>query len=345
MMSEFSSMSNPRQVVSSMTPSGIRQVGKFLGRVALAGLLAGAINGQTPQNPPAKPPSTPILGSASDLDKVVMKVGDENVTQADLDFIIATMNPQAKRVLTTQGRRALGDQYATLLVLEQRALAEHLDSSPAFARQLAMKRRELLAEAAYTEIARQAAVTPEEASQYYAAHPDEFEQLKVRQVIIRKRAEGAPPGAKGLPAAEARSRAEDVRKAMIAGADPKKVVEQFQVPEVVIIDADPRDVRRDALPADMQKAAAQLKDGEVSEVFDLPQVVALFQLVARRQPELKEVSAQIENSLRQKKIEAALADLKKGAHIWTDDAYFAPPQPTPPEGTSKTPPTSPPAKP
>jgi DNA-binding transcriptional regulator YdaS (Cro superfamily) len=274
-----------------------------------------------------------------------MKVGEEKVTQADLDFVVATLNPQAKRALATQGRRALGDQYATLLVLEQRALAEHLDSSPAVVRQLAMHRRQLLAEAAYTEIARQAAVAPEETSQYYTAHPDEFEQVKIRQVFIRKRAEGAPAGAKGLPLAEARSRAEAVRKELLAGTDPKKVAEQFQVPDVVIIDAEPREVGRATLRPEMQKAASQLKDGEISEVFDLPQVLVFFQVVAHRTPELKEVSAQIENTLRQKKIEAALAELRKEAHIWTDDAYFAAPEPAPPEGVSKAPPVGPPTKP
>jgi parvulin-like peptidyl-prolyl isomerase len=328
-----------------MLSNGARKIGKLIGGVALAGLLAGAINGQTPQNPPATPPSAPLPGNTPNLDKVVMKVGEEKVTQADLDFIIATLNPQERRRLATQGRRALGDQYATLLVLEQRAVAEHLDSSPAFTRQLAMHRRQLLAEAAYSEIARQAAVTPEETNQYFTAHSNDFEQVKIRQVVIRKRAEGGPEGTKGLPLTEARTRAEDIRKAMTAGTDPKKLAEQFQVPDVVIIDADPRDFGRAAMPPEMQKASAQLKDGEVSEVFDLPQVLAFFQLVSRRQPELKEVSAQIENSLRQKKIEAALADLKKEAHIWTDDTYFAAPVPPVPEGISKTPPASPPAKP
>ena len=328
-----------------MALMGVGKMGKFMGGVALVGLLAGTVYGQTPQKPPVKPPSAPLPASASDLDKVVMKVGDEKVTQADLDFIIATMNPQAKRALATQGRKALGDQYATMMVLEQRAVAEHLDSSPAFIRQLTMQRRQLLAEAAYSEIARQAAVTPEETNQYFTAHAEELGQFKIRQVAIRKRPEGAAEGTKGLPVEEAKTRAEDIRKAMIAGADPKKVAEQFQVPDVVIIDVEPRDVGRDAMRPDMQKAASQLKDGEVSEVFDLPQVLLFFQLVGHRQPELKEVSAQIEKSLRQKKIEAALADLKKEAHIWTDDAYFAAPVATPPEETPKTPPASPPARP
>jgi hypothetical protein len=324
---------------------GVRKIGKFIGGAILIGLMAVAVYGQTPQKPPAKPPSAPLPAGAANLDKVVMKVGAENVTQTDLDFVIATLNPQDKRSLASQGRKSLGDKYATLLVLEQRAVAQHLDSSPAFVRQLRMQRRQLLAEAAYAEITRQAAVTPEETNQYFTTHTEELGQFKIRQVVIRKRAEGAAEGTKGLPLAEAKTRAEDIRKAMIAGGDQKKVAEQFQVPDEVIIDVEPRDVGRDAMRPDMQIAASQLKEGGVSEVFDLPQVLAFFQLVGHRQPELKEVSAQIENSLRQKKIDAALEGLKKDAHIWTDDAYFAPPAPTPPEAAPKTPPASPPAKP
>jgi DNA-binding transcriptional regulator YdaS (Cro superfamily) len=317
----------------------MRQTGKFLGGAILAGLLAGVINGQTPQNPPANAPSAPSP------DKVVMKVGQEQVTAGDFDFVIASMSPENKRALATQGRKPLGDQYATLLVLEQHAVARHLDSSPAVVRQLAMRRRELLAQAAYSEIARQAAVTPEEASQYYAAHPDEFEQLKIRQVVIRKLAEGAPAGSKGFPLAEAQTRAEDIRKALLAGADPKKVADQFKAADAVMIDAEPRDVGRDVMPPDMQKAASELKDGEISQVFDMPQALVFFQIVSRRQPELKEVSTQIENSLRQKKIDAAVEGLKKEAHIWTDDSYFSAPVSAPPARATKTPLAAPPAKP
>jgi len=328
-----------------MFSSSVRQIAKYLGGVILAGLLAGAIYGQTPQNPPATPPSAPTPGSTSDLDKVIMKVGEEPVTQADMEFILGTLNAQAKRTLAAQGRRPLGEQYAMTLLLEQRALADHLDATPAFVRQLAFQRRQLLAGAAYGEVARQAVVTSEETSQYYTAHPEEFEQVKVRQVVVRKRAEGAQEGAKGLALPEARSRAEAIRKAFLAGTDPKKIAEQFQVADEVLVDVEPRVVSRGTMRPDMEKAAFQLKDGEISEVIDVPQALVFFQAAEHHRQELKEVSAKIEDSLRQKKINATLAELRSKAAVWMDDSYFAAPKATPPAGPSQTPPASPPVQP
>jgi len=44
--------------------------------------------------------------------------------------------------------------------------------------------------------------------------------------------------------------------------------------------------------------------------------------------ELKDVSSQIENTLRQQKVNSALDELKKNAKVWLDDGYFpAPSQP------------------
>jgi hypothetical protein len=41
--------------------------------------------------------------------------------------------------------------------------------------------------------------------------------------------------------------------------------------------------------------------------------------------ELNNVSSQIENTLRQQKVDSAVDTLKKNAKVWMDEDYFAPP--------------------
>ncbi len=107
------------------------------------------------------------------------------------------------------------------------------------------------------------------------------------------------------------------------------MVEDFKAPNDVMIDAEPRTVRRGQLVATLDKAAFGLKDGELSLPLDTQQALVLLQVVGHRHSDLKDVSAGIENTLRQQKFEAAVNDLKKKAGIWMDEDYFRAPQPAP----------------
>jgi hypothetical protein len=225
-----------------------------------------------------------------------------------------------------------------MLVLSQMALSHHLDATPAFQENAALQRRQLLAMTAYQEIVRQSAVTPEETSAYYGAHQSDFVEARVLRVAIFKKPEGAKEGTPGFTAEEAKSRAEEIRKALSSGDDPKKVAEKYQVPNVVRVDTEPYPVRRGGgMRADMQKAAFELKVGEVSEVFELGQSLVFFKVVSRGLQELKIVSSQIENTLQQQKVNSALDALKKNAKVWMDEGYFAPPSQAAPPGAVKPP--------
>jgi parvulin-like peptidyl-prolyl isomerase len=303
----------------------------------IAGLLVGVGYAQAPggQRPPGLAPNA--AAQSSSPDKVVLKVGDESLTQGEVDGFIQGLPPQAQRNLATQGRRPLGDEFVLMLVLSQEALKHHLDSTPAFQQMLALRRRQLLATTEYQEIMRQSVVTPEEISKYYAGHQSEFEETRLYQVVIRKKPEGAKEGTPGLTAEEAKTRAEEIRKAMLSGEDPKKLAERFQLPNVVRVDAEPFPVRRGSMGPDMEKAAFELKEGEVSEVFDVAQSLLFFKVASHKVRELSDVSSQIENTLQKQKVNSAVDDLKKNAKVWLDDGYFATPvQPGPP-GAAKPP--------
>lgn len=305
--------------------SNIRSVQErwFTIGLLMVGLSMGTAYGQAPagQKPTGLVLSDALAPQAAS-DKVVLKVGDEAVTQGDIDGLIKSLNPQAQKALATQGRRPLGEQYALMLVLSQNAVSHHLDATPSFQRTLALQRTQLLAQLAYQELAQQNGVSPEETSKYFAAHSKEFDQVLIRQVVILKKPEGAKEGL-GLTAEEAKARADAIRKALSAGEDAKKVAEQFRLPDVIRVDPDPTAVRRGAMRADMDKAAFELKDGQVSQDFDSPQSILFFQVTGHRPADLKDVSSQLENIVRQQKIEGALAELKKNAQIWMDDGYFA----------------------
>lgn len=273
--------------------------------------------------PPATP--APLKTPPAPGEKVVLKVGNEQVSEADLEFVISKLNPEIRQAVARQGKQPIGAQYALMLVLAGMAVSHRLDSSPDFRRQNELQRLQMLAQAEYENIVSQTKISPDEVNQYYAGHPGEFDQAQIRQVVIRKTPEGAKEGTPGLPAPEAKAKAEEIRKALAAGGDPAKVAQDFSVANVVQIDLQPRAVRRGQLPADLDKAAFELKDGEVSNPFETPQALVLVQVAGRRHLELKDASSDLENRLRDQKVQASIGELQNKANVWMDEQYFAAP--------------------
>lgn len=285
---------------------------------------------------PAKPASQSEAAKAAQEgpEKVVLKVGNQQYTQADMEFLIDSLSPQLQQAVARQGKKPLGDQYAIMSVLSQQAEKDHLDSSVAFRQQMALHRLQALAQAEYDKMADDIKVTPEEVSQYYTSHSSEFDQAEIREIIIRKKPEGAKEDAPGLPAAEAKARATEIRKELEAGADAKQVAEKFNQENTVMIDSEPRTIRHGQLVAALDKAAFDLKDGAISEPMETPQALAFLQVVGHKHSEIKDVSDDIEKNLHQEKVQAALDELKKKTPIWMDEEYFKSPSEAAPEGVS-----------
>jgi parvulin-like peptidyl-prolyl isomerase len=287
--------------------------------LALSGFVTGIARAQTPTPPAAAPgatgappaaaskPAGPSLETPEAADKVVLKVGDQQFTKADIDAVIQSLNPQAQRAIAAQGKKSLGDQFATVVMLAQQAHLHHLDQSPEFIHKLELQKQQLEAQAAYDEIHQHASVSPEEINKYYTEHSAQYDEILVRQFVIRKKAVDAKadpthptPASQGLAADEAKTRAEAIRKEVAAGTDIKKVIEDFKAPGEVTIEAEPRKVRRGGMRPEMEKVAFALKDGEVSEPVDIPQALIFFQVTGHSHVDLKDVTPEIRPCKRKK---------------------------------------------
>jgi len=402
-----------------------RRTSRLLGTLLLSGLVMGGAQAQAPKpsaatptpavspTPAASKPAGPTVETPEPPDKVVLKVGDEHFTKADIDFLIANLPPQTQQAIAAQGKKQLGDYYALTVMLSRQAQLHHSDQTSEFARKMAFQKQQLEAQ---TEMNQQTKITPEELQQYYTVHAANYDEIMVRQIVIRKKAAepkanvdtpaaGTPlptvrlgwvgPGeaivrakleknpqvsalmvqaaqavfkfagsdeelsallaglvsaglkvlnfdetkpahptaatVPGLAPEEAKARAEAIRKELVAGADIKKVTEDFKAPGDVIIEPEPRKVRRGGMRPDMEKVAFALKDGEVSEPVDVVQALVFFQVTGRSHIDLKDVMPEIEKKLRQEKADAAVAEIKKNNPVWMDEQYFAAP-PKPQEG-------------
>ncbi len=253
------------------------------------------------------PPASP--------DHVVLKVGTANVTEADFDLLVADVSGD-KEGGAPLNRKSLAENYASALMLSQQALADHLDADPEVMRKLEMMRLQVLSDAAYARIERQAQPTSQEISQYYAAHLADYDQVEIRRIFIWKQKEGSPDG-NGMNPQDAKIRADAILHALETGGDAKSLTQGSKS----ILDADPLSFARGELPPYMSQAF-EMKVGEWSQVETTADALILFQVVKHDRSDLRQVSPLIEKKLQAEKVRSALDALKEKSNIWMDQKYF-----------------------
>jgi peptidyl-prolyl cis-trans isomerase C len=297
--------------------------------ILLAALLAPLGHAQESRSPNSSTSSGDATSvsaqkTSAAADRVVLKVGDVQVTEAEFESRIAAIEPLAdpdKDSATEKDRRKLGDDYASVLMLSQQAVANHLDSSPEVSRQLAIARMQVLSDAEFESLMRQATPSSEEISQYYSAHLSDYDEVQIRRLFIWKQRDNSKT-APVLSSQAARASADQIRKEYASGTDVKKLSEDVRRSGEGILDPEPLTFPRGELPPQFEKVAFTLKEGGWSEVEDTPARLLLIQVVKRDRQQLGQVSERIEKNLQGEKMQALLDDLKKKAGIWMDQQYF-----------------------
>ena len=300
--------------------------------ILLAGLLSvvGYAQSPNPTSASAADSSTAKPSASSSDNPVVLKVGSVQITKEEFESSVRSFEKQGEsesegegenEAHSTKNRRALGDDYASVVMLSQQALAEHLDSSPDIRRQLEVARLQVLSDAEFERLMRQARPSADEISAYYAAHGSDYDEIQIRRLFIWQRDE-THKKASILTAQDALARADQIRQAVLAGADVKKLAQDLKESGDGLLDVNPLPFPRGELPPQMESVAFKLKEGEWSRIESAPDTLIFVQLVKHRQRQLGEVISLVRDRLQSQKMQAQLEVLRKKAGIWMDDKYF-----------------------
>lgn len=271
-----------------------------------AGLLAQA---PTPPAPPAGPPPTaaapappqvptgiqtlPI--SPKDLvkpEEVVLTIGNEKITKVQFETIKAGLPPQYAGVPQQMGDKGFAGAYAQFRGLAIEGERQKLDQTREFREQLNFLRTELLARLAVTALsAKSQEVSDQEIKAYFDSHTAELQQAKVKGIFVALN----PPAKPAAPAAggaavkaeapkartdeEAKARAEELRKQILAGADFATVArENSEHQASAEKGGDLGTLRKGSLPPNLDKTVFALKPKEVSEPVKEGQGYYIFQV-------------------------------------------------------------------
>jgi hypothetical protein len=261
--------------------------------------------------------STTAANAVPASERVVIKVGDVNITQAQFDAMYAAFQKENEGG-PVQKAKTLAENYAGSLMLSQQALAQHLDTTPDVQRQLEMNRIQILSNAEYDRLKDQAKPTMQETAAYYNAHLSDFDNVSIRRVFIFKQT--STSSGRGLPSAEAKTRAEEIHKVLVSGGDANALIKDTRD----AVDTEPLVFYRDGLPAGMSQAF-DMKVGEWSQIADTPETLAMFVVVKKDRMTLAQATPEIERKMSAQKLREEMDALKKKTGVWMDEQYFSGP--------------------
>jgi peptidyl-prolyl cis-trans isomerase C len=272
--------------------------------------------------PPAKvPPET-----------VVLTVGEEKITAADLDHLIDMIPEQVRNQARTTGRRQFGDNVVRLKIMVQEARRRKLEDTQAFKDQLAFQGENLLAQMLYQNIL--ATAKPDDATTraYYDEHKSDYVEVKARHILIRFKGSPVPlrAGEKELTEEEALAKAQDIRKKLADGGDFDALAK-----------AESDDVGSGSKGGDLgtfghgrmvpafETVAFSLPVGQLSDPVKSQFGYHIIKVETRQEKTYPEVRADIEKKLQPEMAKKEVEALRTATPVVMDPNYFGPPAPPP----------------
>ncbi len=284
-------------------------------------ITPGAPAATTPPPAPA-PPITP--------DTVVAEIDGKKYTAAQIDALIKVFPAQMQGQVRADLKRAVG--YALLMqYLSGEAEKANLDKESPLKETLAYQRMGALSQAEINRVRNvEIKVTPEDEMKYYKENPDKYKEAKVKAIYVSFSAvppKNPPPdGKKVLTEAEAKTKIEDLRKQIAAGADFAQVAkENSDDKDSASKGGDFGTIKRNSPYGEpLKKAVFDLKPGGMTEPIRQPNGYYLIRLEEARVLPYDEVRTQIYEELKQKGFNDYMQNVQKRFEVKVENpAFFA----------------------
>jgi parvulin-like peptidyl-prolyl isomerase len=271
----------------------------------------------------APPPGS--MPPPTDPNAVIITVGDHKITAGQFEEYIKALPQQYQQTARGPGRRDFAKNLVELNVLADEAMKQGVDQKPEVRLQLEFQRANMLAQAEFLNLQQQAVVSDAQVQAYYDAHKEDYEILKARHILIRVK--GAPmpgePGKAELTDAEAKAKAEEIRKRIIGGEDFATIAKAESDDKSSGEDGgELGEFTRGRMVPPFEKAAFALKVGDISEPVQSPFGYHIIQVESHSTKSLDEVKPQIVAQLRPQAAREAVTALTGSANVELNDAYF-----------------------
>jgi peptidyl-prolyl cis-trans isomerase C len=276
--------------------------------------------------------AAPAPTAAASADPVIMSAGSVTVHKSEFEAALKTLPAEYQSMLSQPaGRKQFADDFLRMRLLASEGAKAGLQNDPEVVNQLNLMRENLIATAELKKIESGITVTDADVQKAYADNAAQYEQVKARHILIAPKGSPAAQPGKELTDEQAKAKAEDLRKQIVAGANFEELAKKESDDSGSgARGGDLGSFNRGQMVPEFDQAAFAAKVGEVTPVVKTQFGYHIIKVEARDKTPLEQVRPTIEKNLKQTKLHAALDAMKENAHPTFDDAYFAPPPPPAP---------------
>jgi peptidyl-prolyl cis-trans isomerase C len=289
-------------------------------------LAAPAVFAQSKPAAPAPAPLTPAT-TGQTADPVVISASGITIRKSEFEAALKTLPAEYQSYAQGPGKKQFGDDYLRMRLLAEEGMKAGLQNDPEVQNQLTLMRENLVASAQLKKVDSSITVSDADVQKAYADNAKQYEQVKARHILIApKGSPAAQTGKKELTDDEAKAKAEDLRKQIVAGASFEELAKkESDDAGSGARGGDLGSFGHGQMVPEFEAAAFAAKPGEVTPVVKTQFGYHIIKVEAHDSRPLAEVRPEIEKNLKQVKLHSALDAMKDSAHPVYDEKYFAPP--------------------
>lgn len=282
------------------------------------------------QEKPAAPAQTKApaaTAAATEADPVVISAGTVSIRKSDFEAAIKTLPEQYQQFAMGPGKKQFAEDYLRMKLLASEGMKAGLGNSPDVNRQLELMRENLVATEQLKKIEAGITVTDADVKKAYEDRKSEFEQVKARHILIApKGSPAAQAGRKELTDDEAKAKAEDIRKQLLAGAKFEDLAKkESDDVESGKNGGDLGSFSRGMMVPAFETAAFAAKNGEITPVVKTEFGYHIIQVQDHTFAPMGDQKANLEKEIKQKKLREAIDAIKDSAKPTFSESYFGAP--------------------
>lgn len=265
---------------------------------------------------------------AASADPIVIAAGDITVRQSEFEGALKTLPEQYQQYAMGPGKKQFAEDFLRMKMLASAGMKAGLDKSPDVVQQLALMRENLVANAQLEKIEESIKLSDEELKKVYEANKNQYEQVKARHILIAFK--GSPAAQEGKPELteeQAKAKAEELRKQIVAGTLKFEEAAQKESDDVGSGSrgGDLGEFNRGQMVPEFEKAAFEAKPGDVTPVVRTQFGYHIIKVDDHGSTPFEQVKPVIERNERQTRLQAALEKMKADAKATFNETYFTAP--------------------